>query len=130
MNPKDNKEDIINPDDYFPKIKWVKDNHGNKLENPVNGEYIDSPKVLREGDVIEIHCEATDPLKEDLEYKIGRLSEQEWSKENKRTINLERRDIGRTSFIRVMMRSKRDYHAYSDYDYYAEIRYVVVPKQI
>jgi hypothetical protein len=126
MNEKKPKE-TINPDDFFPKIKSAKDNYGNSLENPVYAQTIQSKTVLREGDVIELNCEIKNHS-EEIEYRIARIGEQYWSPENNRSIKLERKDIGKTCDIQVMIRSKKDYHAYGDFDDYVEFRYIVVPK--
>jgi len=61
MNDKKSDHSSANPNDYFPKIKSVKDNMGNMVIDPVYAQHVQSQKVLREGDEIQFQCDAKTP---------------------------------------------------------------------
>jgi hypothetical protein len=118
----------VNPDDFFPVVEAVTDSLGNSISNSVYAQIIQSCKVLKIGDTVEIIAYSTDPLGGAVEYSISRISERSWTKNNKVTITFERADIGRSCDIQIMVRSERDFHAYGEFDDYVAIRYIVLPE--
>lgn len=117
-----------NPDDFFPVVEAVTDSLGISISNPGYAQCIQSGKVLKVGDTVEIIAFSTDPLGGEIEYSIDRIGHNNWSKSNKATITFEKSDIGRCCDIQIKVKSTRDFHAYGDFDDYAEIRYVVLPE--
>lgn len=117
-----------NPDDFFPVLEAVNDNIGNSIENPVYAHSIISKQIMKVGDEIELIGYSTDPLGEELEYSIARINNKNWSSSNKGKIKFEKSDIGRCCDIQIMVRSKRDYHAYTNFDDYVQFRYIVTPE--
>lgn len=117
-----------NPDDFFPVVEAVTDSLGNNISNSVYAQSIQSGKVLKVGDTVEIIAYSTDPLGGEIEYSINRIGKKTWTKNNKTTITFEKADIGRCCDIQIMVRSTRDFHAYSDFDDYVQIRYTVLPE--
>ncbi|TAE24576.1 MAG: hypothetical protein EAZ91_20155 [Cytophagales bacterium] len=116
-----------NPDDYFPVIEAVIDSLGNSISNPVYAQMIQSSQVCKVGDMVEIIAHSIDPLGGDLDYSIDRIGRKSWAKNNKSTIVFEKSDIGKCCDIQIMIKTKRDHHAYSSFDDYVQIRYVVLP---
>lgn len=116
-----------NPDNYFPVIEAVTDSVGNSLTNSIYAQTILSQKVLKVGDSVEIIAHSTDPMGGEIEYSIGRISNQNWSKDNKATIIFEKSDIGRCCDINIKIRSTREHHAYNNFDDYITLRYIVLP---
>ncbi|OKS86003.1 hypothetical protein [Mucilaginibacter polytrichastri] len=116
-----------NPDGFFPVIEAVKDSLGNGASNTVYAQQIITNQIIKVGDSIEIIGYSSDPLGGDIEYSIERIGKKNWSLENKKVINFTVSDIGKACDIQVMVRSKRDYHAYSSFDDYVDFRYLVIP---
>ncbi len=124
MKYRGKKEDI---DDYFPVIESVRDSLGNSAINPGYAQAILSPITLRVGDEVEISVTSIDPYGDELEYSIARIGHKEWGTSNKVILKFSADDIGKTCDINVMIKSKRNYHAYNDFDDYVWFRYVVLP---
>lgn len=116
-----------NPDDYFPIVEAVSDSLGNKLTNTVYAQIIESCIVVKVGDTVDILTYSTDPLGGEIEYNIGRIGNQNWSKDNRATIIFEKSDIGRCCDINIKIRSIREHHAYNNFDDYITLRYIVLP---
>jgi hypothetical protein len=115
------------PDTYFPRIEAVTDSLGHQASNTTYAQHISTEVAMRVGDEVEIRVNSTDPLGGEIEYSIARIGEKAWSSDSRRVIRLTEQDIGRTCDINVMVRSKRNYHAYGDFDDYVMYRYVVLP---
>lgn len=124
MKYRGKKEDA---DDYFPAIEAVADSLGNNASNTSYAQPIPSQTTVRVGDEVEIEVFSTDPLGDELEYSISRIGEKFWQDANSAKIVFAEEDIGRCCDINVMVRSKRKYHAYSDFDDYVMYRYEVLP---
>lgn len=124
MKYRGKKEDA---DDYFPVIEAVADSLGNNASNTSYAQHIVSKVSVRVGDEVEIKVFSTDPLGGELEYSISRIGAKRWNESNNRTIVFSEEDIGRCCDINVMVRSKRSYYAYSDFDDYVMYRYEVLP---
>lgn len=117
-----------NPNDFFPVVEAVTDSLGNAITNSVYAQCVVSKTIVRVGDSVEILAFSTDPLGGEIEYSINRIGERGWSMGNRATITFQKSDIGRCCDIQIKVRSKRDNHAYLDFDDYVQIRYVVLPE--
>jgi hypothetical protein len=124
MKYRGKKED---PDDFFPVVEAVTDSLGNIISNSVYAQTIVSKAVLKVGDTVEILAFSTDPLGGMIEYSISRIGQTLWTTANKATITFQKSDIGRCCDIQIKVKSTRDFHAYSNFDDYVSIRYVVLP---
>ena len=125
MKYRGKKED---PNDYFPVIEAVNDSLGNCAENTRYAQIIQSKQLVKVGNTIEIIGYSTDPLGDVLEYSIARIGHTNWSKSNRGIISFMQSDIGKCCDIQIKVRSKRDYHAYGNFDDYVQFRYVVIPE--
>ena len=114
-------------EDYFPRLESVKDNLRNIW---VQGDYswLNTGKTLRVGDTIQFLITATDPLGEDLEYRCS-VGEFEWKNSNTIEIKLTEKHIAKSSDFIICVRSKRSYHASSDYDDAVKFLYQILPKK-
>ena len=73
---------------------------------------------------------ARDPLGESLEYAIARspmLPDLQWQPENTLSLMVTQRDVGVDFPIYAVVRSTRQFHAWSRYDDYVEFGYEVLP---
>ncbi len=116
-----------NPDDFFPVIDSVSDSLGNQVSNPNYAHHIASKVIVHVGDEVEITGYSIDPCGGTIEYSIARICQKNWSESNRGIIKFTESDIGRCCDIQIMIRTTRSYHAYSDFDHYVQIRYVVLP---
>jgi hypothetical protein len=118
-------------DSYYPRIEFAADNLGN-ICKPDENKYVRTGLKLRPGDVLEFVVTASDPLGEDIQYQFtfGAGSpghSYEWTKENTFTFVVEEKHVNKLCFARLVIRSKRKYHAHSTYDDDVEFTYEVLP---
>ena len=116
-----------NLSDYFPVIEAASDSLGNSVSNPSYSYMLVSPIHAHVGDSVEIIGYSTDPQGGILEYNISKAGTINWTEANRATIAFTIEDIGKCCDVRVQIRTKRDYHAYSEFDDFMTIRYVVLP---
>jgi len=115
--------------DCFPRIDNAYDNHGLTHEKQ---DHSNLPK-LRVGDSIEIVVDASDPENLPLEFRFrffgggNKPRLQDWSSENKFSIDLDEHTIGLQTFVKYEMRSPRPYHASGDSDDTGTFFYDVLP---
>lgn len=118
-------------DDYFPRIESVRDNFGNIW---TLGQSLREPKtILRPNDMLEFVITASDPLGGELEYALDanrpfqRRTERIWQKTNSLHLVIEEEDIGTRFRVHLLIRSLRQYHAFSDCDDSSIWVYAVLP---
>jgi|SRR6476469_7451754 len=127
MDENHKSTDSLNPADYFPTIRTLQDNLGNKIERNAHGHTMQSSINVREGDTIELAITVNKPEALDIEYAIG-FGEKEWSKSHSKKLTFEHKHIGMSTGVIAWIRSTKDYHAYIDMDDYVQIRYTVLPR--
>lgn len=113
------------PEDYFPKIEFVRDSLGNKW---LPGQFISvhTEMSLRVGDEIEYTITATDPMGEDLKYSVN---EKNWTSKNTIFYKFSTTDIGKNASVTIFIKSKRTYHASGFFDDFVRFVYHVLPKK-
>ncbi|KAB1064734.1 hypothetical protein [Salibacter halophilus] len=124
MQYRGKKEDS---EDFFPRIEAANDSLGNSISNPTYSQIIVNDGTVRVGEEIELKAYSTDPLGDKIEFSIERIGEENWSESNKRKLTFKHDDIGKTCDIQIKIKSKKDYHAYGDFDDFIQFRYVVIP---
>ncbi|QWP77510.1 hypothetical protein J5226_03640 [Lysobacter sp. K5869] len=115
---------------FFPVIEHVTDSLGNQMANPAYATMIVAKDPVRVGDTVEIRVSSIDPQGEPLLYKFRRVNVPllgDWVDSNSMTITFAESDIGKACDINVMVKTRRSYHAYGEFDDYVAIRYVVLP---
>ena len=112
-------------EDYFPRLESVKDNLGNTWVQ--RNHLIDTQLTLRVGDTIQFLITAIDPLGENLEYSIYG---NKWQNSNFIEIKLTEEHISKRCDFLIAVRSKRSYHAFSNYDDVALFQYQILPKKV
>lgn len=101
---------------YYPRIECVQDNFGNSWTLG-DGSPLATGRSLRPGDVIEFSVSATDPLGEVLEFAVAALSiplKYEWQESGDFSIVLDSSHVQTALYIRIAVRSKREFHSAMD----------------
>lgn len=115
-------------DGYFPRIEFVRDNLGNSWK-PGQGKNVNTKQTLRVGDVIEFLVTAIDP--EDLPLKYYCSIDGVYREENKFSLEVSDKMIGRRTAISVGIQSPRDYRAVNgnQLDDWITFLFQVLPKE-
>jgi len=115
---------------HFPRIESVRDNLGNSF---VFGDFlmVDTKAVLYPGDTIDYAVTASDPLGEDLLYRVGVGNRDlgPWQESNMLSVSFTESDIGVNVQVWVEVQSHRKYHAHSYGDDAVRFFYTVLPKR-
>ena len=117
-------------EDCFPRIESARDSLGNIWTPSGPGRTLDTGLVLRPGDNVEYVITARDPEGADLEYGISHnMSTIGWQKEPVFSVRFTKEHIAENSYIALLIRSTRDYHAAGGWDDKVEFWYKVLPCQ-
>ena len=117
-----NMKESINPDDYFPVIETIRDNYGQTYDS----EGISGKITLDHGDSLTIVVNASDPEEEDILYRFSGMDNisDKWTQNN--VLETTADDAGNI-YLRVSIKSKRDYHREGIFDDTALLSYFVTP---
>jgi hypothetical protein len=117
-------------EDVFPRLDVVRDSLGNSVG--ISEEHAWTSSVLRVGDKIDFVITASDPLGEEMEYRMERSQPtyySDWQKGNTFTWDIDHAHIGKNVAVGFQVRSLRSYHAKFGYDHAAYFHYDVLPKK-
>jgi len=121
-------------DDYFPRIERIADNLGNvwtPKKKRAGIEVLNTNCILSVGDTLTFQISATDPYGESLMYRIknsgsGNRSDN-WKELDALEYTVSESDVGIRFYIRLEIKSKREYHANRGYDEKVTFMYQVLP---
>lgn len=119
-------------DSYFPIIEAVSDSIGTVIADPRRCGW-EAKNPVGVGDLVEVRASSTDPMGEPLEYSIRKILSSEpehWSSENWAEIRFLEEDIGKSCNVQVKIRTKREHHAYQDFDDETTLIYHVRPSSV
>lgn len=119
---------------YYPQIEFSADNLGNSWK-PGQGTWVATKNILRPGDILEHVVTASDPLEESILYQFTysqgspRTSDQ-WGNKSSSSYEITLSDVGRMFFVNIEIKSSRDFHAYTAYDFNIYFTYEVLPPKM
>lgn len=121
-------------EDYFPRIESVRDNLGNVwTPETAYGHNHYTKHNLRPDDVLDFVVIASDPLGEELDYRIsvGHDIPTAWQASNSFSVKVLESHISAMFSVELEIRSRRRYHALalSKYDDQVHFTYTVLPKK-
>jgi len=115
-------------DDYYPRLECVRDNLGH-VWVPADNDLLNTGARLRPGDTVEWVVSATDPMDDTLSYNayiIG-VGETGWQENSVLNLTMTTADVARSCFVRIDIRSPREYHARDKIDDRVTFVYEVLP---
>lgn len=115
-------------EDYYPRIESARDNLGN-INTPGLSDMNREKMRLRVSDCIEFVITATDPMGESLEYATYDGDRTKWQDSNIIRLKITEDHIGVRLLVMLVIKSKRKYHAYTDYDDHTIFEYEVLPRK-
>ncbi|CAN5729327.1 hypothetical protein BH20ACI4_BH20ACI4_06980 [soil metagenome] len=117
-------------EDYFPRIDSARDNLGN-IYTYGNNSLISTGMTLRVGDTVDFIITASDPLGENLQYRISKDygDWSAWQDNNTFSATFTEANIGKIVVIRLCIQSHRNYHASVIGDDEVSFVYTVLPSK-
>lgn len=113
-------------EDYYPRIESARDSLGNiKTYGDDSGP--NTGMRLRVGDEIDFVITATDPLGEPLQYAIYKFIYTEWQDSNVISLKLTEQNVQKDFSVLIVIKSNRQFHAYSEFDDSVHFKYEVLP---
>lgn len=110
----------------FPQIESVTDNYAN-LWTMGAPKKLKTQLSLRVGDLLEFVIAASDPLDEDLDYRIF---PNKWQSNNILQYEIKKEDVGKDITFQIGIKSRRKHHAYPlGYDDRITFEYTILPKE-
>ncbi len=114
-------------EDYYPRIESARDSLGN-IYSYADHRLVSTGILLRPGDVIDFLITATDPLGAPLEYRMKYMMiRTEWQDINTFSLRITEREVQKALVVSFEIKSKRQFHASSEYDDFVEFYYEVLP---
>lgn len=118
------------PDQYFPRIEYVRDSLGNLATS--SQQHVDTGRILRPGDEVTFVVKAWDPKGDSYESElfIGSYAHRvvEYTKDTTLRWQVTERNIGVRVLAYISIRSLRPYHAQGNYDDLVCFVYQVLPR--
>ncbi len=115
-------------DDYYPRLECVRDNLGH-VWVPADNDLLNTGARLRPGDTVEWVVSATDPMDDTLSYNAYIIGggETGWQENSVLNLTMTTADVARSCFVRIDIRSPREYHARDKIDDRVTFVYEVLP---
>lgn len=115
-------------EDYYPRIESARDSLGN-IYTYGDREAIRTGMRLRVSDAIDFIITAVDPLEEPLEYAIYQSGDTSWQDNNVISLRLTEREIQKEFNVILVVKSKRQFHAWKEFDDCVLFIYEVLPSK-
>ncbi len=120
-----------NSEAYYPRIEFAADNLGNSWKIGESSN-VHTDKRLRPGDTLEYIVTASDPLGEPVlfKYAFGEgpiFLGEKWTSDNSCTVVVTEKDVGKSFYVTIYVKSTRKFHANKGYDDDISFRYEVLP---
>jgi hypothetical protein len=117
-------------EDFFPRIESARDNLGN-IYTYGNSKTILTEMTIRTGDTLDFSITASDPLGENLQYRIS-IDDEDWGvwqDNNTFSVTFSEANIGANILIQLSVKSQREYHASKYFDDIVRFFYTVLPSK-
>lgn len=118
-------------EDYFPRIESVRDSLGNVwTPNNKSGLDVFTKQVLRPGDKLDYVITASDPMGEELDYRleVDHRTTTEWQTTSEFSVEITEDHIGKHFSVGLEIKSRRSHHAMTHCDDEVLFHYSVLPK--